>query len=86
MLLLAAFCLTALVFSATRRSTATRQEPAKAAANAQTAGSAQSEPADVAAFRKLAGGEITPVIIELRGEPGVLRKVAAEREGQRTPP
>lgn len=39
------------------------------------------EPADIAAFRQSVGGEIVPVIVELNDEPGVLKKVAAERQG-----
>ena len=35
-----------------------------------------------AAFRQAVGGAITPLIIELKSEPGVLRKVAAENAGQ----
>ena len=44
-------------------------------------GTGRIEPAEVAAFRQSVGGSITPLVIELKGEPGVLRKVAAEREG-----
>ena len=40
------------------------------------------EPPDVAAFRQSVGGSITPLIIELKGEPGVIRKVNAEQQGQ----
>jgi hypothetical protein len=40
------------------------------------------EAQDVAAFRQAVGGSITPLIIELKGEPGVLRKLAAEKKGE----
>ena len=37
---------------------------------------------ELAAFRDAVGGSITPMIIELNGEPGVLRKVAEEKLGR----
>jgi hypothetical protein len=40
------------------------------------------EPADLEAFRLAVGGEVKPMIVELKAEPGVLRKVAAEKTGQ----
>lgn len=40
------------------------------------------EPADVALFRATSGGEITPVIVELRGDPTVTQAVAAELRGR----
>ena len=40
------------------------------------------EPASVAAFRQAVGGSIKPLIVELKGEPGVLRKVASDRAGK----
>ena len=43
------------------------------------------EPPEVATFRQSVGGAIIPLVIELKAEPGVLRKVAAEREGQTMP-
>ncbi len=36
----------------------------------------------VAAFRQALGGAITPLIIELKAEPSVLRKVAADQQGK----
>ena len=40
------------------------------------------EPPDVVAFRQSVGGDITPVFVELHGEPGFRRKIAAEQQGQ----
>jgi hypothetical protein len=40
------------------------------------------ESPEVAAFRKSVGGSITPVIVELKGEPGVIRKVNLEERGE----
>ncbi|HSH39645.1 MAG TPA: Calx-beta domain-containing protein [Chthoniobacterales bacterium] len=40
------------------------------------------EPADLAAFRQAVGGSITPLIVELKQQPAVLRKVAAEKVGE----
>ena len=37
---------------------------------------------DVAAFRQAVGGDITPVFVELHGEPGFRRKIAAEQQGE----
>lgn len=45
--------------------------------------STPTEAADVSEFRASVGGEITAVFVEVSGDPGVLRKVAAEREGRR---
>ena len=39
------------------------------------------EAPDVVSFRQSVGGDITPLVIELKGEPGVMRKLAAERAG-----
>src|SRR3712207_6792334 len=36
----------------------------------------------VEAFRQSVGGDVTPVMVELKEEPGALKKVAAEREGR----
>lgn len=70
-----AFCFVALLFSAnpSPQATAPAALPEQAPAD---------EPADVAAFRQSAGGSIAPLIIELKDEPGVLRKVAAEKAGK----
>jgi hypothetical protein len=43
------------------------------------------EPADVASFRLSVGGSIKPVIVELKDEPGVLRKYSLERKGLKMP-
>ena len=40
------------------------------------------EPADVAAFSVSVGGAITPVIVELKGDPTVVQKVAGEQAGK----
>lgn len=53
-----------------------------AVAQAEKEGKRTDEAADLAAFQASVGGDITPVMIELQGEPAVLRKVAAERDGQ----
>lgn len=60
--------------------TASGGGPALAAAASPQA--PYTEPADVAAFRASVGGRITPVIVELKGEPTVLEKVAGERAGK----
>ena len=39
----------------------------------------------VAAFRQAQGGAITPLIIELKADPAVLRKVAADQQGKPLP-
>ncbi|HYY57879.1 MAG TPA: S8 family serine peptidase, partial [Pyrinomonadaceae bacterium] len=85
-LLFTAICLIALAFGVTSSSQAVSrngdEQDAAAVTTSQEKTTAPSEPADVAAFRQSVGGEITPVIIELRDEPGVVRKAAAEREGR----
>ena len=47
-----------------------------------TAAAITDEPPQVAAFRESVGGSITPLIIELKREPAVLRKVAADQRGE----
>ncbi len=42
----------------------------------------QAEPADLRTFRESVGGSIKAMIVELRDQPGVLRKVAQEKAGQ----
>ena len=74
-LLIASLGMVGLVFSPIGASQATAQTGANSSA------APADEPAHVAAFRQSVGGSITPLIIELKGEPGVLRKVAAEKEG-----
>jgi hypothetical protein len=72
-----AFCLIAFILRAENSPKAT-----VAAAPAVDRQNVRDEAPDVAAFRQSVGGSITPLIIELKGEPGVLRKIAAEKEGQ----
>jgi hypothetical protein len=92
-LALAALCAAALALGTTRPSTAglngrgaespsAQVSGAKASTAAQDAQAPRNEP-EVARFRESVGGRITPVIVELRGEPGVFRKVAAELKGER---
>ncbi len=80
-------CFIALAFGITSSTQATSdngdKQDAAAVTTSQEKNTEPSEPTDVAAFRQSVGGEITPVIIELRDEPGVVRKAAAEREGRR---
>jgi hypothetical protein len=82
-LLLTTICFAALVFSTTisfatndksagDRGIASRQQEAK-------------EPRELAAFRDSVGGPIKPVIVELKDEPGVLRKVGLEQKGRAMP-
>jgi hypothetical protein len=51
-----------------------------AGATAQTP--VQDDTPELAAFRQAVGGSITPLIVELKGQPAVLRKLAAERDGE----
>ncbi|HEX8844674.1 MAG TPA: S8 family serine peptidase [Pyrinomonadaceae bacterium] len=84
--LFTALCFVALVFGVTPSSQAISDKGVNPKSSAPTVGQqteAPDEQADLAAFRKSVGGEITPVIIELRGEPGVIRKVASEQSGQK---
>ena len=77
-LILLALGFVTLVFTATTSSRATAQ-------NAIAAGGAPSadlEALGLSAFRQAIGGSVTPMVIELKGEPGVMRKVAAEQKGQ----
>jgi hypothetical protein len=73
-----AFCLFAFLLRA-QTSSKMAVAGAPAAGNQTVPGEAP----DVAAFRRAVGGSITPLIIELKGEPGVLRKIAAEKKGVR---
>ena len=66
-----------LVFTATTSSRATAQNVIPPADSR----SADAEALGLGAFRQ-AVGSVTPLIIELKGDPGVLQKVAAEKEGQ----
>jgi hypothetical protein len=80
-----AFCLIAFLLRAQTSSTATDQgtEPQEAVgAPAVDQQTVRDDAPDVAAFRQSVGGSITPLVIELRGEPGVLRKIAADKEGK----
>ena len=84
-LLLVALCLGGLAFSPVSTLQATDAVPA--AAHTSPAAANQQPSADespqVAAFRQAVGGSITPLIIELRKDPAVLRKVAAEKAGEK---
>jgi hypothetical protein len=66
--------------STDREQQATKEEEGSAPASKAT--SALAEPADLEAFRQSVGGDVRPMIVELKAEPTVLRKVAAEREGR----
>jgi len=81
-----AFCLIALVLRAQTSSRAAskgaRGLEAVAVAPAVNQQAVQDEAPDVAAFRQAVGGSITPLIIELKGDPGVLGKIAAEKKGE----
>jgi Subtilase family len=75
-LFVVAFCLFAFLLRAQ-----TSSKAAVAVAPAVGNQTVPGEAPDVAAFRQSVGGSITPLIIELKGEPGVLRKLAAEKKG-----
>ena len=81
-----AFCLVALMLSANPSPPTIGASEAKENAAPETAPLSpepfREEAPDVAAFRQSVGGSVTPVIVELHGEPGVLRKIAAEKEGK----
>lgn len=79
-LLLTAICFAALVFGTTISSATTDQDGDRGSIAARQ--QEGKEPRDVAAFRESVGGSIEPVIIELKDEPGVLRKVALEQKGR----
>jgi subtilisin family serine protease len=80
-----AFCCVALIFTGTSLSQASRQA---AAAERQRPAEAQKntplapEHERLESFRQSVGGDITPVIVELRQEPAVLRKAAAEQQAR----
>src|SRR5688572_19713091 len=80
--LLFAFCCAVILAGSTQPSAA-NSSSSVAGVGSSTQKSAASEPADVSAFRASVGGDLTAVIVELKGEPGVLRKVAAGEKGQR---
>jgi len=78
-----ALCFLALIFAGSSTSQATAairraEKPLLKVANPKGSGD---EAPDVVAFRESVGGSVTPVIVELKDEPGALRKVAAEKEG-----
>jgi hypothetical protein len=75
-----AFGLVGLLLAQTSSSQDTEGE--KGSAPASKSASSAAEPADLAAFRQSVGGDVQPMIVELKAEPTVLRKVAAEREGR----
>ncbi|HEX8678971.1 MAG TPA: S8 family serine peptidase, partial [Chthoniobacterales bacterium] len=76
-LFLLAACAIALIFApiSSLRAVDAKQDGASVV-------NAPDETARLDAFRQAAGGSITPLIVELKEEPGVLRKVAAEKSGQ----
>jgi hypothetical protein len=76
-LLLSALGVVALVFSTASSSRATAQQVAPAANGGALADDAG---LGLGAFRQ-AVGSVTPVIIELKGDPGVIRKARAEQDG-----
>src|SRR5687767_2105869 len=80
--LLFAFCCAVILAGSTQPSAANSSSSVAGVGSSMQKGAA-GEPADVQAFRASVGGDLTPVIVELKGEPGVLRKVAAEEKGQR---
>ncbi|MBA2733026.1 MAG: protease inhibitor I9 family protein, partial [Acidobacteria bacterium] len=86
-LLFTVLSLIALAFGVTSPSQATigqdSELKATPSAASQEKSTPPSDPADLVAFRESVGGDIKAVIVELSGEPGVLRKVAAEKEGRR---
>jgi hypothetical protein len=77
-----AFCCVGLIFSSTLRSQASAEKALPPASSDEQKAAAAKEPADLEAFRASVGGDIKAVIIELKEEPGVLRKVASEKAGQ----
>ena len=78
-LLLATLCV-ALVVS-TSSSSANNDKSAGDGGNLTRQQEAK-EPRELAAFRESVGGPVKPVIVELKDEPGVLRKVALEQKGR----
>lgn len=81
-LFVTAFGFIGFALTETSSSQATREGKREVAARVTAEKKVSSEPADLAAFRQAVGGSITPLIVELKGEPGVLRKVAADKAGQ----
>jgi hypothetical protein len=83
-----AFAFVALTFTGTSLSQALRQASAAESQRAAKAAPQKQEQTDneqerIEAFRQSVGGAITPVVIELKKEPGVVRKLAAERTGHK---
>ena len=81
-LLLAALCLSGLAFSPISTLQATGANTAGTAPTAASQQRVAGESPQVAAFRQAVGGSITPLIIELKKQPVVLRKVAEEQAGR----
>jgi hypothetical protein len=77
-LLLSAVCFTALLFSPASSSEATAQR----VGGATDVASLDTEALGLAAFKESVGGSVTPFVVELKGETGVSRKLAAEQQGQ----
>ena len=85
---LTTICFAALVFSTTTSSATTDKDSGDrgiAASQQEACPNCPKESRDVAAFRESVGGSIKPVIIELKDEPGALRKVALEKRGRAMP-
>ena len=76
-LILLALGVVTLVFTTTTSSRATAQN----SISPVDPNPADAEAIGLGAFRQ-AVGSVTPLIIELKGDPGVLQKVAAEKDGQ----
>ena len=81
-LFLSAFCFIALLLIGPPSSEAGKRRAKRVPAVAGNQSATFDESAAIAAFRDSAGGSITPVIVELKEEPGVMRKIAAEKEGR----
>ncbi len=79
-LLFIALCLVGLTFSPISALQAISAGPGTG--QSAPAATGHEEPPNVAAFRQAAGGSIKPLIVELKGEPGVLRKLASDRAGK----
>lgn len=71
------FAIVALVWGATHSSEAVFQTPDDSTASVNQS---RNEPAALARFREEVGGDVTPVLVELKGDPGAVRKYAAEQK------
>ena len=77
-LFVTATCFVGALFSGATSPRATAQQPAASIGDLP----AEAEALGLTAFRQAAGDAVTAVVIELKGEPGVMRKAAAEQLGQ----